>query len=68
MEAEECGMWGEAERSEPGQFLEKKQQEISIAVYNYLIRGPRDDGARLVSKVHSSRMRGNVHKLEHRKF
>ena len=60
--------WGEAERSEPAPFLEEKQWERSTAVYSYVIRGQRDDGARLFSKMHSSRMRGNVHKLEHGKF
>lgn len=49
-------MWGEAERRHPVQFLEEKQQERSIDAYKYLIKGLRDDGARL------------VHKLEHGKF
>jgi len=59
--AEEYDLWGEAERSETVQFLEEKKHERSTSVYNYLIGGHRDNGARLFSKLQSSRIRGNVH-------
>ena len=39
-----------------------------IAVYKNLIRGYTEDGARLFSEVHDLRVRGNRHKLEHKKF
>ncbi|PKU40358.1 hypothetical protein llap_9333 [Limosa lapponica baueri] len=39
-----------------------------ICVYKFLNGGLMDDGARLFSVVSSNRMRGNRHKLEHRKF
>lgn len=46
----------------------KRRQRNLIAVYNYLTGGFREDRDRLLSDAHSSRMRGNRHKLEHGKF
>lgn len=46
----------------------KSRQRDLIAVYNYLTGGFREDRDRLFSEAHSSRMRGNRHKLEHGKF
>lgn len=39
-----------------------------VAVYNYMVKGFREDKARLFSEVHDSRTRGNKPKLKHGKF
>lgn len=46
----------------------RRLTENCTAVYNNLIRGYTEDGARLFSEVHDDRMRGNRRKLEHKKF
>lgn len=48
-------------------FLSIKKGEF-IATYNYRIGEYRGDGLRFLSEVHSKRMRGNRHRLEHGKF
>lgn len=39
-----------------------------MAIYNYLIRGHSNDGAKLFSEVSSCRVRGNGRKLAHGGF
>lgn len=47
---------------------QRRQRGDVVAVYNYLIRGYRENGAKLFLEVHSGKTRYKEHKLEHEKF
>lgn len=43
-------------------------KEVLTAVYSYLMRGYRESGARLFSKLERGRRKDKRYKMEHRKF
>lgn len=52
-------------------FVQPSEEKVPgdiISVCNYLTRGYRENGARVFLEVHSDRMGGNGHLLEHGKF
>jgi len=46
----------------------RKLKEDFIAAFDDKMGGPREDGARLLSEVHTDRMGGDRHVLQQRKF
>ena len=61
-------LWGKTERAGAVQAAEEKAPGGLLCVCKYLKGGCGQDRARLFSVLPSAGTRGNVHKLEHRRF